>query len=551
MVGVVRAALSPVTPRLTPVAPLTDAVEPADPPQAHELVAKGWACYSIEDLTGARRHWDAAFKAFRAADDAKGQAGVATNLGRLHHSLGNEAASRGWLARAGRLLERVGRCVEQGYLALALLACEIRDASALEESAALALELAMEFGDSDLEARALSDSGLALVSQGRVTEGFARLDEAMVPVIAGEVPNTAGAIFCSMLSACERAGEVRRAEEWIRLCQELVIDRLEGRFPVLHAHCRVVYGTLLCSAGRWSEAEAEILQAFGPSGTSMVARRSEAIARLADLRIHQGRLEEAAELLQPVADRFEAAESLARLHMARDEFGLAATIIRGVLDELGTDRLRGGPLLALLVQVELARGDVEAGDAAATRLTEFSVEAESPVLRAEAALAHGRVAACRGEPAQAVALFDTAQRELAHQERPALIATTRLELAQAAAAAGDAATAITQARAALATFERLGAERDADRTAAFLRRLGAPGRIRSQDRVGAIAALSRRERDVLELLALSLSNPEIAQRLFISAKTVEHHVGHILAKLGVRSRGEAAAFAAAADIVKS
>lgn len=83
-------------------------MEPADPPQAHELVARGWACYSIEDLTGARRHWDAAFKAFRAADDAKGQAGVATNLGRLHHSLGNEAASRGWLARAGRLLERVG-----------------------------------------------------------------------------------------------------------------------------------------------------------------------------------------------------------------------------------------------------------------------------------------------------------------------------------------------------------------------------------------------------------------------------------------------------------
>ncbi len=57
------------------------------------------------------------------------------------------------------------------------------------------------------------------------------------------------------------------------------------------------------------------------------------------------------------------------------------------------------------------------------------------------------------------------------------------------------------------------------------------------------AGLTKRQMDVLRLLNEGLSNAEIGENLFVSAKTVDHHVSAILGKLEVSSRGEAAAYA--------
>ena len=91
----------------------------------------------------------------------------------MHEKLAERVASRGWEQRALRHVEQVGPCVERGYLALALTGCEIHDPRELRERAELALTVAREFGDHDLEVRALGDKGLALVCQGYVDEGFA------------------------------------------------------------------------------------------------------------------------------------------------------------------------------------------------------------------------------------------------------------------------------------------------------------------------------------------------------------------------------------------
>ena len=73
-----------------------------------------------------------------------------------------------------------------------------------------------------------------------------------------------------------------------------------------------------------------------------------------------------------------------------------------------------------------------------------------------------------------------------------------------------------------------------------MRSLGAKGRAGPKS----VGLLSRREHEVLRLLGEGLSNREIAARLFISPKTAEHHVSRIYAKLDLRTRAEAAAYAA-------
>ena len=128
----------------------------------------------------------------------------------------------------------------------------------------------------------------------------------------------------------------------------------------------------------------------------------------------------------------------------------------------------------------------------------------------------------------------------ARRDMPFEAARSRLLCAEALSASRSEA-AISEARSAQETFERLGASRDADAAAALQRSLGVKA-ARSGPR-GA-GALTKRETEVLGLLAEGLSNKAIAERLFLSPKTVEHHVHRVLLKLELGSRAEAAAYVA-------
>ncbi len=527
-------------------------------PAGHLLL--GQLAYLDGRLDEARGAWELAFRGLRDAGEPRAAARVATELVDLYAGLlGQPAVGNGWAARARRVLEQVGPCVEWGYLELARIACDRPDIDDLLRGTERALAIAAEFADPDLHTRALADSGLALVSRGRARDGFARLDEALVAITAGEVRDAGviGRSFCSLLSSCDRAGDLARAEEWIELVRTALLDRFGGRPRVLHAHCQAAYGSLLCGAGRWAEAEEAMLAVLGPAGAwAGYGHRADTAAALATMRVAQGRVDEAAELIVPYLDRPTTRAPSAAVHLARGEADVAAAVVRRGLREFVGDRVRGGELLDLLVSAELARGDLAAADDAARRLAELAHAADGGVLAARAALARGRVLAGRGDHGGAVAAFEDARARLAGGERPLLAATAGLECALAYAAAGRADDAAVDAGLALAVLERLGAAPGRDRALALLRSLGPAGQAgrraaggparRPDSLLTALAALTAREREVLELVRQGLSNADIGARLYITPKTAEHHVGRILGKLGVRGRAEAAAFAEAA-----
>jgi DNA-binding NarL/FixJ family response regulator len=513
---------------------------------AHELL--GGLCVSaLDDYPRSRHHLERAYRLHREGRDLRAAARCAIMLAQLEETAGNLAGLNGWLGRARRLIDEIGHCVEEGYYSVAMLACDVADVNQLERSATFALALAREFGDTDLEVRALADSGLALISLGRTADGLARLDEAVTAVLAGEVQNlgTRGLTCCALVSACDRLGDVDRLHQMIEGMDRWATERFNGfRWPILLAHCRLTYGGMLSEAGRWREAEVELRDAVEAS--KCVGHRAAAMARLAALRVHQNRIAEAEELLRGLEDRIEVAPALARVHDARGELDLAASTLRRALREQETDLLTTPPLLAQLADVELRRGDRRAAGDAADRLEAIARALASSGVRAMALLARGRIQAAAGEDAEP-ALVD-ALRELRGEQRPQLRAEINLALAEAKRG-HDAPGAVSEARAGLAIFERLGARRDAARAAALLRSLGVSVRTGTDaERGRRLDALSRREREVVPPLAEGLSNAEIAARLFITPKTVEHHVGSILSKLGMRTRAEVAAWAVNREI---
>ncbi len=499
----------------------------------------GKAAYLLLEYPAAIDLWERAYAAHREARDGVSAARTARMLAYMYGTVvGDGAVMQGWHARAQDLLSTTEDTSETGWVALSAGMFE-PDRGRKERLYREALDIAQRFGDTDLQFCVLGYLGASLVHSDRVEEGMLLLDEACAAVAGRDVDDfcVLEEIFCQLFSACEHAHDVARADQWIRVAEDIAQRR---NLPTISAFCRTHYGGVLTAAGRWAEAEAALTEAIRLWTLGHGMLRSGALIRLADLRVLQGRLEEAEQLLDGYEHWPEAARALAGIHLGRGEAGRAAEVLERALEQTDPDSAGAAPIWSALVDVHLAAGDVEKADVAARRLQDAATRHPGHYLRASAALARGRVclASRRGDPRTCLreALSGFAQAQM-----PMELARARFELA-GALVADSPEVAVAEAKAAFEAFEKLDAARHVDAAAALLRTLGGPAR--TGPKVAKAGSLTRREAEVLELLGLGLSNPEISDRLFISRKTVEHHVGNVLAKLGLRSRAEAAAHAA-------
>jgi DNA-binding NarL/FixJ family response regulator len=475
-----------------------------------------------------------AFAAYRREGRPADAADTARWLAFLHGTYhGNYAVASGWMGRAKTLLEDVEECAAHGWLILDG-AVFSRDAKEREQCAVSALAVARRFGDADLEFEAIALLGETRVATGRVAEGMKLLDQAMAAVTAGEIAahGAVGEICCRLLSACEHATDVRRAEEWIALA-----DRHVAWTDFVRPTCRTHYGGILIALGRWDDAETELRYAIETFERGYRGDGAFPLVRLAGLRVRQGRYEEAERLLEGVEWHPAARRAAAAIALARGDLSLAEELAQLCFEGSDPTDLACAPLLELLVEIQLARGEADEARATLARLEELASNAAVELVRAFAELGAGRVRAAEREDG-ATAHLTRALEAFAALGLPHEAGRVRLELARALRTRSPEAAA-GEARLALAAFEQLGATRDADAAAALLRELGGGARSWPKGH----GKLTKRESEVLPLVAAGLSNADIAERLFISRRTAEHHVANIIAKLGLKNRAEAAAYA--------
>ncbi|WP_461038152.1 helix-turn-helix transcriptional regulator [Streptomyces mayteni] len=419
-----------------------------------------------------------------------------------------------------------------------------------------AVELSRQVGDEESELNALISRGGLLGEGGRGEEGVAVLREAARRAEEAELVSVHKRGYVNLGSMLEAVG---RSEEAVEVADHALPVAYRYGLRDTESWLHGNRSDSLFSLGRWAECEAAILESRRTAQTPV----SFAIAakRLALLAIARGDLAAAESELERMTEYFNAFDvsapqyahpvATARIGFAAQQGRildarrlLAETLAVGLAPGVG--RYTWPMLDAAAVAESESRGVPAAGPgqaAAISRIRECAASLpgfyqvwRAYALMVEAELRRAEGTAGPADWAAAAAAFDGLP-------RPRERARISLRWAETLLAEGERDQAAELLAEAHAEAERLGAAP----LLAEAERLAQRGRLPLSPDEDACRpdsfGLTRRELDVLALVAAGRTNRQIAEELFISPKTASVHVSNILAKLEVSGRGQAAALA--------
>lgn len=500
-----------------------------------DLERLAWSAGLVGDDDEFLRALERLYQARVDAGEARPAARAAFWLGFRLLMLGQSGRGRGWLSRARRLVDEEGQdCAERGYLLLPAIFGHFADgdAAAAEAEAVEAAGIGERCGDADLVAMARNLRGRALLRRGRVDAGLALLDEVMVAVTSGELsPMVTGIVYCNVIATCQEVYAFDRAREWTAAlaawCER------QPQLVTFTGNCLVHRSEIMQLGGDWPGALEEVRQVC-----ERVCADQDADV-FADACYQQGELFR----LRGELDRAEAAYALAGrngrdpqpglalLRLAQGRRSEAVNAIERVL-QTTTPVWQRARMLPACVEIMLSAGDLDAARAAADELAAVAGEFGTEVLAAMAADARGATRLADGDPKGAIEPLRRAFDVWRRVGAPYIAARIRVRLATAFRALGDDDGAALELEAARAVFEELGAAPEL----AALEAAGEPAQAPTH-------GLSRRELQVLRLVASGRTNKAIAAELCVSERTIDRHVSNILAKIDVPSRAAATAFA--------
>lgn len=430
----------------------------------------------------------------------------------------------GWMNRARRMLADAEESPALGYLTYldAAVAAMSQDLDVLATHVRALRGIAERLGLPAITALGLIAAGVEAILHARTAEGYALLDEAILPLLADQVPiEWAGDIYCFVLHHCHRLGDRPRMRAWTQSMEQWC--DLSGSVAY-GGVCDVRRLQVKAGTDDYPGLEDRLGQASRALEGVNTWAAAEGYYQLGEVRMLLGDFDGA-------ASAFAQARSLgidpqpgeALLACRRGDRQGAWTTIRWAL--AGDDRLVRVGLLRAAVEIALSRDALDEAETYCAELESHAKAYRTPGFLAWAAHCRGALAVRRGLFETALESLQTALREYRIQQSRyetgevyEWMSLARLGLGQTEAAAADAATAD-------AIYVQLGVE------PAGICGAASPG------------GLTRREREVLTCIAVGATNRQVAQQLHLSEKTIGRHLANIYTKVGVNSRTAAVAWA--------